>query len=135
MCFSFLIKIVKNCQIQYGANHEENLQKSARKKKVILGILAVVVVLILLLVILSEFGAFSGGGGETRIIEKNNYIYVMPDGSRVESEEPRDDLKRHEVSSTAATTTKLGSSESSISDGANEDFELEWEDIKEDTPP
>ena len=66
---------------------------------------------------------------------QNNYIYVMPDGSRVESEEPRDDLKMHEVSSTAATTTKLGSSESSISDGANEDFELEWEDIKEDTPP
>ena len=105
-------------------------------------------------VILSEFGAFSGGGGETTIIEKvscftfigwfeyweqpflqNNYIYVMPDGSRVESEEPRDDLKIHEVSSTAPTTTKLGSSESSISDGANEDYELEWEDIKEDTPP
>ena len=30
---------------------------------------------------------------------QNNYIYVMPDGSRVESEEPRDDLKLHEVSS------------------------------------
>ena len=47
--------------------------------------------------------AFSGGGGETRIIEKNNYnyIYVMLDSSRsrVESEEPRDDLKLHEVSS------------------------------------
>jgi len=110
-------------------------QEAARKKKVILGIIAIVVVLILLLVILSEFGAFSGGGGETRIIEKNNYIYVMPDGSRVESEEPRDDLKMHEVPSTATTTTKLVSSESSISDGANEDFELEWEDIKEDTPP
>ena len=59
----------------------------------------------------------------------------MPDGSRVESEEPRDDLKRHEVSSTATTTTNFVSSESSISEGANEDFELEWEDIKEDTPP
>ena len=66
---------------------------------------------------------------------QNNYIYVMPDGSRVESEEPRDDLKTHEVSSTATTTTKFVSSESSISEGANEDFELEWEDIKEDTPP
>ena len=47
--------------------------------------------------------AFSGGGGATRIIEKNNYnyIYVMLDSSRsrVESEEPRDDLKLHEVSS------------------------------------
>ena len=47
--------------------------------------------------------AFSGGGGETRIIEKNNYnyIYVMLDSSRsrVRSEEPRDDLKLHEVSS------------------------------------
>ena len=59
----------------------------------------------------------------------------MPDGSRVESEEPRDDLKTHEVSPTATTTTKLALSESSISDGANEDYELEWEDIKEDTPP
>merc|ERR1712237_200091 len=26
MCFSFLIKIVKNCQIQYGANHEYSLR-------------------------------------------------------------------------------------------------------------
>ena len=60
---------------------------------------------------------------------QNNYIYVMPDGSRVESEEPRDDLKMHEVSPTASTTTKVVSSESSNSDGANEDFELEWEDI------
>ena len=66
---------------------------------------------------------------------KNNYIYVMPDSSRVKSEEPRDDLKLHEVSSTASTTTKVVSSESSNSDGSNEDFELEWEDIKEDTPP
>merc|ERR1719193_2682256 len=105
MCFSFLIKIVKNCQIQYGANHEENLEKSARKKKVILGILAVVVVLILLLVILSEFGAFSGGGGETRIIERNNYIYVLQNGTRVESAEPREDLKVHEVPSTTSTVT------------------------------
>ena len=59
----------------------------------------------------------------------------MPDGSRVESEEPRDDLKKHEVSPTATTTTKFAPNESSISDGANEDYELEWEDIKEDTPP
>ena len=66
---------------------------------------------------------------------QNNYIYVMSDGSRVESEEPRDDLKKHEVSPTASTTTKVVSRDSSNSDGANEDFELEWEDIKEDTPP
>ena len=50
----------------------------------------------------------------------------MSDGSRVESEEPRDDLKKHEVSPTASTTTKVVSSDSSNSDGANEDFKLEW---------
>merc|ERR1711972_1021820 len=82
-------------------------QKSARKKKVILGIIAVVVVLILLLVILSEFGAFSGGGGETRIIERvqNNYIYVLQNGTKVESAVPREDLKVHEVITTTTTTS------------------------------
>jgi len=116
----------------------ENLQKSARKKKVILGILAVVVVLILLLVILSEFGAFSGGGGETRIIERNNYIYVMPDGTRVESEVPREDLKVHQVPATTSTTT-ISSSAPIMSDDVEgsalaDDYSIQWEeDYKEDT--
>merc|ERR1719320_56032 len=91
-------------------------QEAARKKKVILGILAVVVVLILLLVILSEFGAFSGGDGETRIIERNNYIYVMPDGTRVESEVPREDLKVHMVPPTTTTTTTTTTNLPIISD-------------------
>merc|ERR1719464_307080 len=94
----------------------ETWQKAARKKKVILGILAVVVVLILLLVILSEFGAFSGGDGETRIIERNNYIYVMPDGTRVESEVPRDDLKVHQIPATTTTTSTTTTSVPIISD-------------------
>ena len=38
-------------------------------------------------VILSKFEAFNGGGGETRIMEKNNFIFVVPDGLRVESED------------------------------------------------
>ena len=58
-------------------------------------------------VILSEFGAFSGGGGETRIIERvqNNYIYVLQNGTKVESAEPREDLKVHEVITTTTTTS------------------------------
>merc|ERR1712088_886654 len=91
----------------------ETLQRSARKKKVILGILAVVVVLILLIVILSEFGAFSGGGGESKIIERTNYIYVMPDGTKKEFDEPQKNL---ELVPSSPTTIATESAPSAVSE-------------------
>jgi len=107
----------------------ETLQKSARKKKVILGILAVVVVLILLLVILSEFGAFSGGGGETKIIERTNYIYVMPDGTKKEFDEPQKNLELVPSSPTTIVTESAPSaaSESEGYEGSAPADEWEWE--------
>jgi len=107
----------------------ETLQKSARKKKVILGILAVVVVLILLLVILSEFGAFSGGGGETKIIERTNYIYVMPDGTKKEFDEPQKNLEMVPSSPTTIVTESAPSaaSESEGYEGSAPADEWEWE--------
>merc|ERR1719350_491157 len=116
----------------------ETLQKSARKKKVILGILAVVVVLILLLVILSQFGAFSGGRTETI------YIYVI-NGTKHESEVPREDWKLYEVTSppTTTTTTTTTSAPPAISEPGDIEGSViagedgwEWEDgFQEDTKP
>jgi len=112
----------------------ETWQKAARKKKVILGILAVVVVLILLLVILSEFGAFSGGGGET-IIERNNYIYVMPDGTKKEFDEPQENLKVHQVPS-PPTTIVTTSADTAAPPAKNDPTEWEWEEgFTKDTKP
>ena len=41
----------------------------------------------------------------TIVLLQNNYIYVLQNGTRVESAEPREDLKVHEVPSTATTVT------------------------------
>merc|ERR1719509_662705 len=83
----------------------EGLQKSARKKKIILGALLALAILILLLVILSEFGAFSGGGSETTVIQ---HIYKMPDGSEVISEVARPDLEAKLVPTSAPANTIPG---------------------------
>jgi len=83
----------------------EESKKSATKKKFILGGILLILILIIVLVILSEFGAFSGDGSssETTIV-KHEYIYVMPDGTKIVSDNEQPDLKLK------AETVYLGSS-------------------------
>ena len=74
----------------------------------------------------------------TILLLQNNYIYVMPDGTRVESEVPREDLKVHQVPATTSTTT-VSTSAPIISDDVEgsalaDDYSIQWEeDYKEDT--
>ena len=61
----------------------------------------------------------------------------MPDGTRVESEVPRDDLKVHQIPATTTTTTTNAPIISDDLEGsapADDDYSIQWEeDYKEDT--
>ena len=106
-------------------------QAAMKKKFILIGILVAVVVIVLLSkwrliivfslskfnnqfsVILYEFGAFSGGGGGTTIVEK--HIYHYSNGTEVEGDAP---LVKDETvvlgSSSTSTTTPLPTSENEI---------------------
>jgi len=98
----------------------EKFKKAANRKKFICIALLVVLVIIILFIILFEFGAFSSSGGTT--IVKQEYHYILPDGTTIIKDEKDLELEKGSVnlgterpSTTPSTTaTSLSSEESSI---------------------
>ena len=103
-------------------------QAAMKKKCILIGILIAVVVIVLLSkyrinlcsnyqsliinqfsVILYEFGAFSGGGGGTTIVEKHIYHHTYENGTKVvsEGEDPTLVKDGTVVLGTSSTTTPV----------------------------
>ena len=66
---------------------------------------------------------------------QNNYIYVMPDGTKKEFDEPQENLKVHQVPS-PPTTIVTTSADTAAPPAKNDPTEWEWEEgFTKDTKP
>jgi len=101
----------------------ENFKKAATKKKFILIAILVVVVLIILLVILSEFGAFSSSGGTTTTIVKHEYTYILPNGTKITSDQEQPNISKSVEESLAKDTVLLGTTPTSTSTTTIPDYD------------
>jgi len=101
----------------------ENFKKAATKKKFILIAILVVVVLIILLVILSEFGAFSSSGGTTTTIVKHEYTYILPNGTKITSDQEQPNIPKSVEESLAKDTVLLGTTPTSTSTTTIPDYD------------
>lgn len=107
---------VNNAEIDVEKGREdlgkaENFKKAANKKKFILAGILAVVVLIILLVILSEFGAFSSSGSTTTIV-KHEYTYILPNGTKITSDQEQPNIPKSVEQSLAKDTVLLGTTPS-----------------------
>jgi len=102
----------------------ESFKKAATKKKFILIAILVVVVLIILLVILSEFGAFSSSsGGTTTTIVKHEYTYILPNGTKIISDQEQPNIPKSLEESLAKDTVLIGTTPTSTSTTTIPDYD------------